>query len=268
MPYGTEGSLVKSWQELGAALLRIYLVGRVGLESPDGIIGASAFPGRQGRLAFVYLAAAPRRVERDELAHIIWPDRLPEAWDTALSAIASKLRKALAAAGLEPPYGVESAYGSYELRLPEGTWIDLRAAVNALDGAEGALRAGDFRAAWSNAAVASAIVRRPFLPGDHSDWVDHTRRTLRDLEVRSFDTLAGAWLALGDARAAVVAARRAVAIAPYRESCYARLMEAQIATGDRAEAVRVYHRLRTLLQESLGVTPAEGVEALYRRALA
>lgn len=248
-------------------MLRIYLVGRVMIESPAGVLEPSAFRGRQGRIVFVYLASAPRRVERDELAAVVWPEQLPDAWDTALSAIVSKLRRPLARVGLTGPHGLESVHGCYELRLPEATWIDLRTAVNALDRAEGALRSGDAVTAWSNATVASAIVRRPFVPGDTGPWVDRMRRHLHDYEVRAFDTLAGAWLTRGSARSAVAAARRAVELAPYRESCYVRLMEAQLAAGDRAEALRVYNELRVLLRESLGISPAEEVEELYRRAL-
>ena len=248
-------------------MLRIYLLGRVMIESADEVLESSAFPGRQGRLAFVYLAAGLRRVERDQLAEVIWPERLPDAWDSALSAIISKLRRVLARVSLGGATGLESTYGSYELRLPEGSWIDLRAAVNSLDRAQGALTTGQGRSAWSNAAVASAILRRPFLPGDTGPWVDDMRRELHECQVRAYDTLAGAWLLRGDPHAAVTAARRAVDLAPFRESSYAQLMEAHLAAGNRAEAVRVYHELRSLLHESLGISPASDVEALYRTAI-
>lgn len=248
-------------------MLRIYLVGRVMIESADKVLESSAFPGRQGRLAFVYLAAAPRRVERDQLAEIIWPDRLPDAWDSALSAIVSKLRRVLGRVSVDRAARLESTYGSYELRLPEGSWIDLRAAINSLDRAQGALATGHGRSAWSNAAVASAILRRPFLPGDTGPWVDAMRRELHEYQVRVYHTLAGAWLRIGDPHAAVTAARKAVNLAPFRESSYAHLMEAHLAAGNRAEAVRVYHELRSLLRESLGIPPADDVEDLYRTAL-
>lgn len=248
-------------------MLRIYLIGRVMIESDDEALESSAFPGRQGRLAFVYLAAAPRRVERDQLAEVIWPDRPPDAWDNALSAIVSKLRRLLGRVSVDGSASLESTYGSYELRLPEGSWIDLRAAINSVDRAQGALATGHGRSAWSNAAVASAILRRPFLPGDTGPWVDAMRHELHEYQVRAYHTLAGAWLRIGDPHAAVTAARKAVDLAPFRESSYAQLMEAHLAAGDRAEAVRVYHELHSLLRESLGISPAGDVEDLYRTAL-
>jgi DNA-binding SARP family transcriptional activator len=40
-----------------------------------------------------------------------------------------------------------------------------------------------------------------------------------------------------------------------------------MAAGDRAEALRSYERLRSLLAEELGVPPARESECLYEEAL-
>ena len=104
-------------------MLRVYLVGRVMIESPDRLIEPSDFPGRQGRIAFAYLAASPRRVERDQLADVLWGEHLPGAWQTALNAIVSKLRRILDRAGVDGASVLEASRGCYELRLPEGTWM-------------------------------------------------------------------------------------------------------------------------------------------------
>jgi DNA-binding SARP family transcriptional activator len=70
-----------------------------------------------------------------------------------------------------------------------------------------------------------------------------------------------AWGAALGAR--LVAARRA----PFRESGYRLLMEAQAARGNVAEALHVYERLRVLLREELGVAPSPAVQAVHRRLL-
>lgn len=245
----------------------MYLAGRVMIESPHGLVEQSEFPGRQGRLAFVFLAASSRRITRKQLADVVWGDDLPDAWESALSAIVSKLRKVLDRTGLSGTRALDGSDGCYELRLPEGTWIDLREAVNSLDQAEGAVARGDARRAWSAAAVASAILRRPFLPGESGEWAEKTRGELAELQVRTYDTLAAAWQQAGNAAAAVRAARRAVQLAPFRESAYARLMQCHLAAGDRAEAIRVYGELRDLLRESMGLSPAPEVEKVYLEAL-
>lgn len=246
---------------------RVYLLGRVGIESGERLIEASDFPGRQGRLAFVFLAAEPRRVDRHRLADVLWDDDLPDQWMPALAAITSKLRKVLSDAGMDGAAVLDGRDASYELRFPAGTWVDLQTAVNSLDRAEGLLRRGEPAEAWSEASVASSIFRRPFLAGESGEWVERMRRDLHEYEVRTFDALAQVWLSLDQPVAALQAARRVVDLAPFRESAHDRVMECHLAAGDRAEAVRVYNRLRHMLEETMGLSPNERTEELYARAL-
>jgi DNA-binding SARP family transcriptional activator len=50
---------------------------------------------------------------------------------------------------------------------------------------------------------------------------------------------------------------------PFRETGYQLLMRAHAAVGNRAEALRVYERCRSLLSEELGVPPSSQTEAVY-----
>ena len=73
---------------------------------------------------------------------------------------------------------------------------------------------------------------------------------------------------LGDELAAAErTARELIERAPFRESGYRLLMEAQAARGNVAEALHVYERLRVLLREELGVAPGPAVQAVHRRLL-
>jgi pentatricopeptide repeat protein len=58
-------------------------------------------------------------------------------------------------------------------------------------------------------------------------------------------------------------ANQALAIDPYRESSYRLLMRAHAACGNTPEAIRVYHRLRGLLDRELGTDPSPDTEALF-----
>ena len=72
-------------------------------------LSAAALPGRQGRLLFAYLLLnRDRDCGRIELIDLLWPERPPAAADSALSALLSKLRRAL---------GDEVLVGRSELRL-------------------------------------------------------------------------------------------------------------------------------------------------------
>ena len=163
------------WRGLGEILeqpVRIYLTGPLSLERGETLVPERSFPGRQGRLAFAYLATERKTVTREDLAEAVWREKLPRAWQASLSAIVSKLRALLGQVELPGAEILAGGFGTCELRFPPEVWVDVEAADDAVDEAEGALRAGDLERAWAAGAVASAITRRPFLPGEDAPWVD------------------------------------------------------------------------------------------------
>jgi SARP family transcriptional regulator, regulator of embCAB operon len=58
-------------------------------------------------------------------------------------------------------------------------------------------------------------------------------------------------------------ATEATTLEPFRETSYQLLMRAHAAVGNRADALRVYQRCRSLLLEELGVSPSSQTEAVY-----
>jgi DNA-binding SARP family transcriptional activator len=62
-------------------------------------------------------------------------------------------------------------------------------------------------------------------------------------------------------------ANEALALDPYRETGYVRLMLLHLGRGNRAEAVRVYEQCRDILARDLGVRPLSETEAVYRELL-
>jgi DNA-binding SARP family transcriptional activator len=246
-----------------ARVLRIYLTGEICLTSERELVRASDLPGRQGRVVFAYLVTERgRAVSRDELAETLWPQRQPSASVVALSAIVSKLRSTLARLGL-PRGSVQAASGCYKLALPAGAWIDTETAMESVHLAEAALQADDPRAAYGPAVVACAILRRPFLPGEESSWVDRRRAALRKLQLRALECLAQIHAATGEHALALSAAEEVVELEPFREAGYRRLMSLHDAAGNRAEALRIYARLDALLAAELGTGPGPETRLLF-----
>lgn len=243
--------------------LRLYLTGRVAVEGPGGVVDVAGIAGRQGAVVLAHLADLGHRVDRHAVAELLWPGPMPEAWDAALSAVVSKLRRAFTAAGVDGRAALPGVHGCYEVRLPAGTWVDLRVAVSQLDASEAALAREDAAKAWTAAAVASTILARPLVPGEQGAWLDRRRRELHALHLRACDAMAGAWLLAGNAPAAVAAARTAVASAPLSEASTARLMECLVAAGDRAAAVDAYQTLAARLRDELGISPDERLRMAY-----
>jgi DNA-binding SARP family transcriptional activator/streptogramin lyase len=247
--------------------LRVSLLGQVAVVSAGMPIGVSVLVARQNRLLFAGLVAQEGRpIPRDELADLIWGEAPPETWEKAVTVIASKVRSLLAEAGL-PSSALTSGRGCYQLELPEGTWIDVLVAPEAVQAAEQALEAGDLERATERASLAESLVRAPFLAGEDGEWIDAKRRALDEVRVRALAVLGEASLRSGHHVEAANWAEQAIELEPFRESSYRRLMEARIAAGDRAEALRVYDRCRRLLAEELGAYPSPETEALYRGLL-
>jgi DNA-binding SARP family transcriptional activator len=250
--------------------LRIYLTGRVGIEhAGELVIREQDFRGRQERMAFAYLVSERLRpVPREELVDVLWPEDAPPAWQAALSVIVSRLRSLF---GREPvaaiPASISKGFGQYRMFLPKHAWVDLEAAANAVDAAEQALRTGRPREAFGPAGVAANIARRPFLSGPAAGWVADQRARLARVRVRAQECLAQVWLHAGEGALAVEAASDALAVEPLRESSYRLLMEAHRISGNRAEGLNVYERLRSTLAEQLGADPSRETERVYLELL-
>lgn len=246
-------------------MLRIYLAGEVQVENGDRLLRESQLGGPQGRFVLAVLVSERKRaVTQAELAEALWPESLPTSWTLALSAIVSRLRSRLASVGLPRSRIIGNAFGCYQFTPPGETWVDVEAALAGIDAAEGAIVAGDRRAAYGPSLIATTILRRPFLPGHDGQWVDDRRALLTSSLVRAIDSRVEALVAHNELELALTHAREAVRLEPYRESGYRRLMRLLAARGDRAEAVRAYNHCRDLLEKELGVAPSAETESLFR----
>jgi DNA-binding SARP family transcriptional activator/tetratricopeptide (TPR) repeat protein len=234
----------------------------VGVEN-GGRSLAAALPGRQGRLLFAYLVLnRDRDCGRGELIDLLWPERPPAAADTALSALLSKLRRAL---------GEGALVGRSEVRLapPGPVVVDVEEAAAASARAEAAIDAHDWIAAGANARAALATDLQTFLPDCDGLWVAEQRRELEAVRLRALEALAAAGLRQGgrELGAAEQAVRAAIAAAPFRESAHRLLMEIHEAAGNPAEALRAFEELRTLLRDELGTAPGAAALAVHERLL-
>ena len=243
---------------------RIYLTGNVYIEYGEQLVRERDFPGRQGRIAFVYLALHRHRtVHRDEMLTAIWPDDTTIQGDSGLDPIMSRLRGVLRTGFHPAQAGIEVSAGTIGLQIPDSTWVDVEAAANALDEAEGALRRSDHPAAWGLANTAVVITRRPFLANAEAPWIESQRSVLRAMQLRALQCLVTVSAHNNETMLAIQHASEMVQLEPFRETAYQLLMRMHAAAGDRAEALRVFARCRELLRDELGVNPSPQTEAVY-----
>jgi DNA-binding SARP family transcriptional activator len=238
---------------------RIHLCGRLTADVAGRRI-EDDLPGRQGKLLFAYLVVNRLRpATRPELIDALWGDEVPGNPESALSALLSKLRHLVEIDGRS----------DVRVVLPAGAWIDVEAASEALHSAEAAAARNDAIAAYGPARVAQHIGARTFLAGEQTTWIEEARRGIEDLYARALELVAQASLEIGGSEidTAARAARALIAASPYREAGYRLLMHVFEVQGNRAEALQLYERLRTLLRDELGAAPSRATQELHRTLL-
>lgn len=219
-------------------------------------------PGRQGRRLWVYLVLNRRApIGRDDLAGAIWGDAIPDAWDSTLNALASRLRRALANIN---GIAIRGEPGRYALALPTGTFIDWERAREAIHEADRLVYLGQPAAALAEARVAMEIAARGFLPGEDAPWIEGQRQTLREIRLRACERTVEAELARGRPDVAETEARMLLALDPLREASYRWLMRSLAAGGNPAQAAAVFAACRTVLHEQAGMIPSPETVRVFR----
>jgi SARP family transcriptional regulator, regulator of embCAB operon len=241
---------------------RIQLCGRFVVRL-DGRRVEDALPGDKGQLLFAYLVLRRRRqIGRDELLAAVYGEEATPDHQPRLSVLLSKLRRVV---------GPELLTGrsAIELLLPADAFVDVEAALEALHRAETHVANGEWAEAWGPSGVAYHVASRPLLQGHDRPWLGDWRRRLDEVRVRGLECFAAARLGLGGPTLPQAAdcARMLIELAPFRESGHRILMEALERSGNVAEALRVYDRLRILLRDELGIAPSPAVQSVYRRLL-
>ena len=241
---------------------RIQLCGRLVVKL-EGRRVDDAIPGVLGHLLFAYLVLNRlRRIDRAELLVAVYGEEATPGHQARLSVLLSKLRRAT---------GPELLVGRAQLEhaLPQDAFVDVEAAVGAVHRAESHVARGEWAAAWGPASLAYDVASRPLLPRHDQPWLDEWRRRIDEMQLSGLECLATASLGLGgpELPQAANCARRLIELAPFRESGHRILMEAFERSGNVAEALRVYDRLRIMLRDELGIPPSSAVQDIYRRLL-
>jgi len=233
-------------------VIRINTLGGLSVCDATGaqISGAAAQPRRMAILA-VLARAGQRRVTRDKLLALLWPDADDERGPRALTQALYALRKDL---------GDESAIdGAKELRLdPELITSDV----------------SEFAAAVSRGddAKAAALYHGPFLDGFHvpgadqfARWVESERGALAAEYSRVLESLARSSRSAGDSGASIGWWRKLAALEPLNARVAVGLMEALSASGDRAGAIQHARVYELLVEQELDLPPDAEVVAMADR---
>jgi DNA-binding SARP family transcriptional activator len=183
-------------------------------------------------------------VPRQTVAEALWPDRDAESARVNLrQAIANERRSG----------GNLIVAGRTELSLRAPVEIDMHRALIA--------------AHWLVTGPCDGIVDashflHDLLPDWDEEWLRVERERFNQLRLHSLEELCQRWLARGQPNSAIAVARAAVAADPLRESAQRLLIQAYLAEGNRAQALRQYRTYEEEMEIGLGLEPSQELRNL------
>ncbi|MFG2332876.1 BTAD domain-containing putative transcriptional regulator [Streptomyces sp. NPDC048604] len=241
------------------------MLGRV--RQDDGRPGSAAADiagGKARALLVTLLLQANRTVTVDRLIEALWDGEPPQSAVANVRTHASILRRSL-----NRDARLVGASGGYVLEVEAercdhlvflGRAADGRAALSAGDsaGAEGLLASA--LALWDGDRAAVGVPRHGPLTG----WLGH----LEEERMRAVEDLAGAYLRLGEPRAALRDVNELLAVSPLRGRSWALRMRAHHALGERGSLAEAYRTAVHVHRSELGVGPDEHLRRLFEELVA
>jgi DNA-binding SARP family transcriptional activator len=225
------------------APLRLSLLGGFELRCDDHFVTLAM----SGQRLLAFLAMRDRLTPRTYVAGTLWPDSTEGRASANLRSLLWRLHR----------LGwmlVEST--STCLRLAPDVVTDVQELVTAAD------RVQDRSTVHATADLALVSRSGELLPGWYEDWLMIERERLHQLRLHALEALCEHLIAVGRYGPAVDAGLAAVAAEPLRESAHRVLIRADLAEGNRADALRHVRIYRRLLHDELGLEPSPQMDDL------
>jgi DNA-binding SARP family transcriptional activator len=224
--------------------------------------GSISLPGRRQRTVLaMMLANAHHVVPLDHLVDAVWDDRPPATAKRQIQNCVAALRRLLAhnEPG-EPPIYAEGT--GYRI-MPGPDELDAQVFQDRVAAAHQLAAEGALLEAATEVRSALALWRGPALLGLTGSPVAAAAARLDEQRLAAHELHADVELRLGHHDALIGELTELVAANPLRESLVGQLMRALQRSGRQAEAIHVYHRLRALLSDELGIDPNASIQQLY-----
>jgi DNA-binding SARP family transcriptional activator len=246
-------------------VLFVHLLGHCEAQLADGK-SLNLCSNRKGQALFRILASQPdARYHKEKLMELFWPNDQLVVAAGKLHVAASRLRRALFAAGL----GNDALLYEDDCYFLNGR-LQIQSDVALF--AEHFRRAQRFEAqheidqATTEYEAALALYRGPYLAEViDEDWLLANRTKLEEQFLIVLARLADRYFGLGRYGDSADCCRRALGCDSLREDIYRQLMRCLVQSGQRNQALRVYQTCAQVLQEELGIQPMPETAELAER---
>jgi DNA-binding SARP family transcriptional activator len=208
-----------------------------------------------------------RAVGFDELIDAVWGQQPPSGAKATLYIYVSNLRRLLASVGVENRDVLASAPPGYRFAVLDSQYDLARFAAEKNAGVRAAAEAR-FEQASSHFSAALAEWRGPVLDDLRDfDFVDTFATGLIEENLLTHTARAEVEIACGRPHALISELETLTNDHPYREPLWAQLITAYYLAGRQSDALDAYRRLRTTLDDDLGVDPGPALRVLHERVL-
>jgi DNA-binding SARP family transcriptional activator/class 3 adenylate cyclase len=250
---------------MGGAGLGFGVLGPL-LMSVDGMPVSVGAPKLRAVLA-MFVLNRNRPVAIESLIDAVWDQSPVPAARVTVQSYVSNLRRLLSRAGFDPHEVLAKAPPGYQLNLADAD-CDLGRFDTEKTAGMHAAAAGRFEQASGHLSSALNQWRGPLLD-DLRDFafVDVFATALMEDHMSVHITRAEAEIACGRAATVVGELEALAAKHPYREPLWTQLITAYYAVERQSDALDAYQRLKTTLDEDLGIDPGPTVSALYEKIL-
>lgn len=241
-------------QRAAPARLQIQTLGQFSVQVGSRLLSKAALRQRRAGEVLVFLIASPgQTLTSQQISDALCPDKDPGAavdfYHHAISALRRLLEPDLPDRRFPCRY-LEVSEERVTLILPPSSRVDFIEFQQQI-------RAR----AWERTI---ALYQGEFLPMfRYAEWTITFRQQLADQYEQALLARAGECLLIGEAAACLNFARRVLEHNSWQEQAAELGMRAALALGDRATAVKLYHRLEKELDKELGIEPRAELQQLF-----
>ncbi len=242
--------------------LTIYTLGRFAVYRGSELIEESAWKRRKAKSLFKLLLLAPQgQLLKDHVFEWLWPEQNPERAANNLHRTLFILRRVL-----EPD--LHNAADSHYIFFRDGKLILNMEAVAWLDVLEfeRLIQFGSQQPdPLPHYEAARCLYQGDFLPEDlYEDWAGDCRHKVRAAYCALAQQMARLYLQAAAYPEAVACWQDLLRVDSTHEETYRQLMRVYAQTGQRHQALQLYHHLCQTLRHELEVEPAPETVALYQ----
>lgn len=229
---------------------------------------ALSFATRKALALLIFLSVEGGMQPREKLATLFWPESSHKSGRASLRTTLALLRKELAHDGdAEPLPHLRVERTAIGFNDEADYELDVEVVQRAFD-----RQREEEQLPLAALQTAVSLVRGDFLESfslpdapRFDDWVGYQQEQWHVRSGQLFDRLAQRQTERGNATRAIATLNRWLALNPFEERAYRRLMRAYLALGDRPGALQVYEKCASTLNEELDVDPAPETAAIAER---